>query len=504
MKGTFSTEMKVGIFALLVLGVLTYMTFMVSGREWFRKQGYHVYVYFSNTAGLEERSKVKIAGVEAGLIDSIELEGSMAKVRLLIYPEIKLYRDTVAVIKSTGLLGDKYLELRPGSEPPVLRDGDMIRRKLEPTDMDQMIQKLAHISDSFSSLATNFNDIFGSEDVKRSLKETALNLSAITKNLNRVINENDKRLKVTLQSIRELVASLNSILEKNRTGISSTINNLNRITTDIRDDLPQMIKDLRDVSSELKALVKENGPRFTELTKQANETMKSVKSIARKIEKGQGTLGKLVNDESLYTSVNNAVKGIERTINRVERLKTFITFKGEYLTDISDSKGYFNLTIKPRPDKYYIIGIVSDPIARVTTKKTVTIINGTVTEEKEEEETEKEIEFTAQFARRFQNTAFRLGLTENTFGFGVDQFFNNDRLKVSADIWDFGNDEEYAKNPHLKVGLDYNIYKGIFLSTGVDNILNSRHRGIYFGGGVTFEDEDFKYLLGTMPRVPVK
>jgi phospholipid/cholesterol/gamma-HCH transport system substrate-binding protein len=162
MKGTFSTEMKVGIFALLVLGVLTYMTFMVSGREWFRKQGYHVYVYFSNTAGLEERSKVKIAGVEAGLIDSIELEGSVAKVRLLIYPEIRLYRDTVAVIKSTGLLGDKYLELRPGSEPPVLRDGDMIRRKIEPTDIDQMIQKLAHISDSFSSLATNFNDIFGS------------------------------------------------------------------------------------------------------------------------------------------------------------------------------------------------------------------------------------------------------------------------------------------------------------------------------------------------------
>ncbi len=503
MKSTFSTEMKVGIFALLVLAVLTYMTFMVSGREWFRKHGYNIYVYFSNTAGLEERSKVKIAGVDAGLIESIELEGSVAKIKLLIYPEIKLYRDTVAVIKSTGLLGDKYLELRPGSEPPVLRDGDTIKRKIEPTDMDQMLQKLARISDSFNSLASNFNDIFGSEDVKRSLRETALNLSKITKNLNRVITENDKRLKETLQSIRKFVTSLNNILEKNRTGINSTINNLDRITTDIREDLPQMIKDLRDISRDLKVLIKENGPRFTELTEEAKETMKSVRKIAHKIEKGEGTLGKLVNDESLYTSVNKAAKGIEKTINRVERLKTFITFRGEYLTDISDSKGYFNVTIKPVPEKYYIVGIVSDPIAKVKTKTTITTVNGQVTEKKEEE-IEKKIEFTAQFARRYNNTAFRLGLTENTFGFGVDQFFLDDQLKVSADIWDFGNDEEYAKNPHLKVGLDYNIYKGIFLSTGVDNILNSRHRGIYFGGGVTFEDEDFKYLMGTMPRVPVK
>ncbi|NOX20261.1 MAG: outer membrane lipid asymmetry maintenance protein MlaD, partial [Nitrospirae bacterium] len=63
MKKGISVEMKVGIFALLVLGILTYMTFKVSGREWFRKEGYHVYVFFSNTAGLDERSKVKIAGV---------------------------------------------------------------------------------------------------------------------------------------------------------------------------------------------------------------------------------------------------------------------------------------------------------------------------------------------------------------------------------------------------------------------------------------------------------
>ncbi len=503
MKKGVSLEMKVGLFALLVLAILTYMTFKVSGREWFKKEGYHVYVYFSNTAGLEERSKVKIAGVEAGMIDSIELEGSLAKVKILVYPEIKLYRDAVALIKSTGLLGDKYLELRPGSELPELREGDLIKRKVEPTDMDQMVQKLTKISDSFNNLATNINDVFGSEEVKRSLKDTIKNLSKITESLNRVITENDRRMKETLESIRTLTASIEKIVEENRAGIKSTVENFSQMSSSVKDDLPVMVRDLKAASSELKALIDENRPHLSELTRNASEAMKSVRTISERIEKGEGTLGKLVKDESLYNSVSDAAKGLGKTLNRIERLRTFITFKGEYLTDVKDGKGFFNVTLKPRKDKYYILGIVSDPIGRVTTEKTITTVNGVKTVE-EKEEVEEKIEFTAQFARRYGDTALRFGVTENTFGLGADQFFFDDRLKLSADIWDFGSDEENSKNPHLKLGLEYNIYKGLFLSTGVDNLLNSNRRGLYFGGGVTFEDEDFKYLFGTLPKVPTK
>ena len=61
-----STELKVGIFALLVIAVLSYMTFRVGDLEWFRKEGYTVYVEFRNIAGLDVKTKVKIAGVDAG------------------------------------------------------------------------------------------------------------------------------------------------------------------------------------------------------------------------------------------------------------------------------------------------------------------------------------------------------------------------------------------------------------------------------------------------------
>jgi phospholipid/cholesterol/gamma-HCH transport system substrate-binding protein len=121
-----------------------------------------------------------------------------------------------------------------------------------------------------------------------------------------------------------------------------------------------------------------------------------------------------------------------------------------------------------------------------------------------EEEIKRKIEFTAQFARRFGNVALRGGLTENTFGAGGDYFFNEDKGKISADAWDFSSDEEDSKRPHVRVGLDYFVFRNLFLSAGADNILNKKWRGGYVGMGVRFEDEDFKYLLGTLPRVPGK
>ncbi len=503
MKKGISVEMKVGIFALLVLGILTYMTFKVSGREWFRKEGYHVYVFFSNTAGLDERSKVKIAGVDAGIIDSIKLEGAQAKVRILIYPEVKLYKDTVALIKSTGLLGDKYLELRPGSEEPLLKDGDVIQQKIEPVDMDQMVQKIAKISDSFNKLATNINDVFGSEEIKKALKETVKNLSKITENLNTVIIQNDKRLRETLKSIKELTILLSEMVEENRKNLKIAIKNASNLSVSLNKEVPVLLSRLNNVTSELDLLIKDSRPRITKLTEEANRTLVSVRRISEKIERGEGTLGKLITDESLYNSVNEAARGIEKTISRIDRFRTYLTFRGEYLTGVKDGKGYFMVTLKPRPDKYYLLGIVSDPLGKVTTTKTIRNINGNVTVE-EETEIKKRIEFTAQFAKRFNNTALRIGIIENTFGFGVDQFFLNDKLRFFADLWDFSSDEEEAKNPHLKIGLDYRFYKGLFLSTGFDNIMNSKWSGVFIGGGITFEDEDFKYLFGTVPKISTR
>lgn len=488
----FSTELKVGVFALVVLAVLTFMTFKVGGLEWVKAKGYILHVYFRNTAGLDEKTRVRIAGVEAGTVESVRLADGKAEVRLLIYPAIKIYRDAVASIKLTGLLGDKYLDIKAGTpESGALKDGDAIQLVKEIVDIDDLARNLTIVSEKFTSLAESINDVIGTDESKQSLRQTIVNLREITSDLRQTISVNDHKLRNVLDNINSLTLSINGLIDKNSESLTSTIANMKDFSGTLKTNGPELVENLNRATRELKAMVEENRPVI-------KSAVASLEDISQQVNRGEGSLGKLVKDDRLYESINKAAEGVNRTISAVERFRTFITLQADYLAKPKDGKGSFSVTLQPRPDKYYILGVVSDPVGSIKTTETVTSPgNGYI----KEEVIKKRMEFTAQFAKRFGDAAVRVGLTENTFGMGGDYFFNDDRGKVTADIWDFSNDEQNSKNPHAKVGVEHFIFKNIFLSAGVDNILNKKWRGGYVGLGVRFEDEDFKYLLGTIPRI---
>jgi phospholipid/cholesterol/gamma-HCH transport system substrate-binding protein len=488
MRG-LSTELKVGFFAVVVITILAFMTFKVGGLEWMKKDGNVFYVYFKNIAGLDAKTKVKIAGVDTGVIEKIELLDGRAKITIKLDKSVQIYTDAVASIKASGLLGDKYLDIKTGSERPVLGKGATINNVLEVVDVDDMLRKLSKVSDTIGTLASTFNEALGTEEAKKSLKESILNLGQISANLNETILANDKKMRMALDNMTQLTTSLNDLVDKNRGAITATIGNLENFSAHLKKDGPDLVANLNKATKDLKDMVEENRPAV-------KNAVESINNITARIEKGEGTLGKLVKDDRLYESVNKAAEGVDRTISAVERFRTFVTFQADYLTKPKDSKGYFYVTLQPQPDKYYILGAVGDPIGSVTT--TTTITDGVSVKE---QEIKRKIQFTAQFAKRFGDIAIRAGLTENTFGLGADYFLLNDRAKLTADAWDFSKDEEGAHSPHVRVGIDYFIFKNIFVSAGGDNIFNKKWRGGYAGLGVRFEDEDLKYLFGTLPRI---
>lgn len=494
-----TTELKVGVFALIVIAVLSFMTFRVGGFEWAKKGGYAVYVDFKNIAGLDAKTKVKVAGVDAGEIEKIALRNGMARLTLRLNQDVRLYSDAMAAIKATGLLGDKFLAVNIGSKEPYLKEGDSIKYVTEVVDIDDMARNLSDVSGNINKLAMSLNESLGSEEAKQSLKESILNLRDITANINTAVVGNDRKMRDALDSIKELTASLKGLVDSNKDSVNTAMSNFKDFSGSLKTDGPDLIANLNKATRELKEIVEENRSSIKGATG-------SIENIAKKIESGEGTIGKLVKDEKLYDSLNKAVEGVNKTISSVDRFRTFLTFQGEYLTKSSDGKGYFYVTLQPRPEKYYILGVVSDPVGRVKTTDTTTTING-VTTVQTLEEVEKKIEFTAQIARRFKesetfkDTVLRAGITQSAFGVGADQFFMDDKLKISVDAWDFGHDESNAKNPHIKAGADYYLFRNIFISGGIDNILNSKSRSAYIGGGVRFEDEDFKYIFGNIPKV---
>jgi phospholipid/cholesterol/gamma-HCH transport system substrate-binding protein len=482
-------EFLVGVFALMVIAILAFMTFRVGEITIKEKAGYTVYAFFKNTAGLVEKTRIKVAGVDAGTIENIELINGMAKVTIRVIPTVVLYSDATASIRSSGLLGDKFLDLEIGSKSPVLRNGDIIQNVVEVADVDNLVRSISDASKNLAELVASISDPETTEAVKESL----MNLRDITDELERAVTENNTSIQGVIDRIDSLVASLDDIVKTNREPLSGALANLDEFSASLRADGSAAVENMKQVSEELKDLLKTARQDIETITQKASTAMDSTAEITEKLQKGEGTLGKLLTDEELYDSLKQTVSGVSNTVGAIERFRTYVTFQADYLTKPEKAKGYFYVTLQPRKDKYYILGIVSDPVGSVDLVETT---DGVTTRE----DVSKEIEFTAQFAKRFHNTALRIGMTESTFGLGADQFLLNDRIKLALDAWDFGEDEFKADNPHLRFGADYFLFRNVYLTVGVDNILNDENMGLFVGTGLTFSDEDLKYLFGIAPK----
>ena len=486
-----TTEIKVGIFALIVLGLLALMTFWVGGLAWLKQPGYVLYVYFNNAAGLEKKGKVLVAGVGAGYIDNITLVGGKAKLELRINKNVVLYSNAQASISSMGLLGEKYLALTTGSKPPVLKNGQTITQVVPSVSIGEMMRKLSNLSGKVGVLVGKINQVMSPGQI-RALKAAIVNVRTITENVNSAVLEDNQRVKTALDNVNSIIVTLKGTTKKNSKNITELIANLKDLSQTLREEAPSVLSNIRDTTVQVKKLVKQTGPGIQSI-------VNSTRQITANLQQGKGTLGKLLTDKSLYNNLNKSVKGFNDVFGAINRFKVYLDFQGNYLTaQNGQGEGRFLLTLQPNPDRYYIIGAVSNPIARIDKiQQFDTKTNQIVTES---EAVHSDIEFLGQFARRFENTALRIGITDNTFGVGADQFFLNNRLVLSADAWDFGAKEAFAHHAHIRLGGQYFLFKHIYLSGGWDNPLNPHWSGPFIGAGVRVEDEDIKYLLSLAPK----
>jgi phospholipid/cholesterol/gamma-HCH transport system substrate-binding protein len=140
MKKTY-LEFVVGLFLAIGIGCLAWMSIKLARKEFFARGGYEVQAAFSNGGGLRRGTPVVIAGVEIGRVESVGLEDYEAKVRILVQPGVMLQSDTIASIKTKGLIGEKYIELTPGASDKTIKPGGAIRETQPPMDLEGLIGK---------------------------------------------------------------------------------------------------------------------------------------------------------------------------------------------------------------------------------------------------------------------------------------------------------------------------------------------------------------------------
>ncbi|HSS29763.1 MAG TPA: outer membrane lipid asymmetry maintenance protein MlaD [Nitrospiraceae bacterium] len=137
-------ELVVGAFVLVGILCLAYLSIKLGKLEMVGGDVYEVEAQFNSASGLKPGTAVEIAGVEVGRIRGITLIEDRAKVILAVNSTVKLYTDTIASIKSRGIIGEKFLSLSPGGGGDPLKPGDTIRDTESGLDLEQLVGQFVH------------------------------------------------------------------------------------------------------------------------------------------------------------------------------------------------------------------------------------------------------------------------------------------------------------------------------------------------------------------------
>jgi phospholipid/cholesterol/gamma-HCH transport system substrate-binding protein len=326
--------------------------------------------------------------------------------------------------------------------------------------------------------------------------------------------------------------------EKGERSVQNIIDNIEGITSDVKattltlkkvigerdEDLNGIVSnlksgmaDLKQFSAGLKDVVNsENRQRFDRILASFDETMVDVKSSAKninlivdKVEKGEGTIGKLVNEDTALVELEGAIKDIRKVLSPATKLQVVVDYKSEFRKDDS-SQHYFNVRMYTRPDRFYLIGLTDTGLRKRQTDTNVQPSENSEGESSqrtsEEIKDEQRIKFNLQYGKRWYFTTLRFGLFETSGGIAADFHLLSDRAKLSFEAFDWDTQNKtIRRTAHLKAYATVLFYNHLQLLAGIDDPTRTdletgktdKDKNYFFGAGVTFNDQDLKAIMGT-------
>ena len=484
----WSNEFKVGLLAILVAVFTAMFILETDDRPSGAIEGYTLYADVPTAEGVRVTTQVLIAGVSVGSVRGISLEGSQARLSLEMSGELELPVGSWAELRSSGVLGDKIVVIAPGNEEELLVDGDVISTRPYGLDFDNLQGQLEVITEDVQAITASLRDYLEDEGVKSSLDATVKNLEQLSAEVRELSTANKSEVNAIARNLREVSESLKTIIEATGT------------------------------------TVEEQGAAVAEATTRLNKSLEDINSITSKIDEGQGTLGVLINDdtpvrqvEATLNEVNTTLREVNQVVTSVSDLRTEVYYDGAYFLGQQPSSGalvenpvhmksrnVLGLQIMPREDYWYIFEFVDHPVGSFDFRQVESPELGT---RYTEYVRTRDARFSFQFARRYDHFSFRLGVKHSSGGVGADAYLWQDRVKFSADLYDF----TYASyplldgTPNVELGVRVEPYPHVFVQGGVYNALMGARHGMhtgYVGAGLHFNDDDFKWIIATLPSVP--
>lgn len=259
-------------------------------------QGKVISAVFPRSEGLAPGRAISMRGVQIGTIRSVELMPSdSVLIEMNIDSEIEITRGSKAVIRSADLLGTKIIEIERGDSSESVDQNARIAGEIEQGGFDEITELGTTIGNNAVVTTEMLNSILASVDstldaqTRRDLKAVAANMAKMSETLDRMLAREEVTLSATLSNLKNITASIDSLVAENRKQIGNVVANLDTTSASVH----RLTEELARTSSELTATL-------------------------QKINNGEGTLGKLAADSSLYHHIDSLTVTMNQLLKNLD------------------------------------------------------------------------------------------------------------------------------------------------------------------------------------------
>ena len=462
------------------------------------------YALADDAMGLLRDSDILVSGVVVGKLDKIGLENGKAKFTLKISKEVPLYENAKLEKVMESMLGTNVLVLAPGdSSAPLLKENDYIKNVKTDSGMSAAMSKVSEIMEKTDALMEKVLERENQEKLNKIIDM----LVRTTENTTQNVEGSMKMLSSVLRDMSEVMQKVNAKSDSEMEKLSKILENTLKVTdriSEISDGKDEKLNQtLDDLRSSLKLIADELAASRGAM-QDVRDITSNVNQITEKVANGEGTVGKLLTDDKLYEDIVRVSDKLTDYADTLLGMKVYVDAHSNYMVFSNSFKTYFDITLQPRQDRFYLLGVVDDPrgnVSHTVTTHTTDVDGTTYIVEDDKTVVSDKLKFNLQIGRIFGPVALRGGIFQNKAGFGID-YVPWKYVSLSAEIFDFAS----GGAPQLRVqGLARPLlwtmepFSWLYITAGGEDLINGQ-RDLYFGLGLRFDDDDLKSIVSSVPK----
>lgn len=289
-----SNELKIGL-TIIVAIIVAFLGYTFMKDIPIFKSSTTIHTKFDQVYGLTPGNVVNIKGFKIGTVKQMELlDSDSTRVTLNIEEGHQIPKGSVALLKSSGVLGGKFIEIKKSDSAEIVQNNGYIEGTFEKGIMDSFAEEGERLSDDISG------SIRGVEELVTSLNQT-------------MNEENKENISDIIQNLESSTGSLNKVIQDRQADLDQmiidakkTLQNLDELSGENKEKLTALIENLEATSAELETL-----------STGLNKTNLTLNEVLTKINNGEGTLGKMVNDPSLYNNIDSLSVNLNQLIKNM-------------------------------------------------------------------------------------------------------------------------------------------------------------------------------------------